>query len=194
MDDARAAADELGRLYPAIYLRLHARRPKDGRRAAAQQMAVLQHLARSGPLTVGEAARHFARAQSVVSELVDRLAAAGLAERMRDERDRRRVLVWLTPAGLDAVERDRQVLSPAHVVAALGRMKPAARRALLDGMRALVAAADAAAHDANDAKHTRDASHGNGAKHANDAKDAKDAKLTNQAKRAKRAKRTRRRS
>lgn len=140
--DVAADADELGRLYPALYLRLHARLPKPSRRVPAQSVAVLQHLMLSGPLTVGEAARHFSRAQSVVSELVDRLAASGLVERMRDERDRRRVLVWLTPAGLELVERDREVLSRELVRAAMERMKPAARRALLDGMRALVTAAD----------------------------------------------------
>jgi DNA-binding MarR family transcriptional regulator len=142
MNDARKAAAALAELFPAVYLRLHARHFKRGHRANSAGIAVLQHLAMAGPLTVGEAALHFDRAQSVVSEIVDRLAAAGLVERMRDERDRRRVLVWLTAAGFDELERDRQVLSPELVLAAMQRMKPAARRALLDGMRALVAAAD----------------------------------------------------
>lgn len=142
MNDARKAAAALAELFPAIYLRLHARHFKRGHRANSAGIAVLQHLAMAGPLTVGEAAQHFARAQSVVSEIVDRLAAAGLVERMRDERDRRRVLVWLTATGFDELERDRQVLSPQHVLAAVQRMKPAARRALVEGMRALVAAAD----------------------------------------------------
>jgi DNA-binding MarR family transcriptional regulator len=123
-------------------VRLHTRREKRGHRPGAQGHAVMQHLALSGPLTVGEAARHFERAQSVVSELVDRLAADGFVERMRDERDRRRVLVWLTPAGLDELERDREVLSRELVQAAMERMKPATRRALIAGMRALVAASD----------------------------------------------------
>lgn len=39
---------------------------------------VLRHLAMSGPLTVGEMARHFGRAQSVVSEIVDGLEDKGL--------------------------------------------------------------------------------------------------------------------
>jgi DNA-binding MarR family transcriptional regulator len=146
MNDARRAADELSRLFPAIYLRLHARRDKPERRAPSQSRAVMQHLAMSGPLTVGEAARHFSRAQSVVSELVDRLEAEGLCERMRDQRDRRRVLVWLTPAGLELLERDRQVLSSQRVLQAMQRMKPAARHALVEGMRALVAAADEVAN------------------------------------------------
>jgi hypothetical protein len=37
---------------------------------------VLSHLAVAGPLTVGEAAVHLGRAQSVVSEIVDALAEA----------------------------------------------------------------------------------------------------------------------
>ncbi len=142
MNDARKAAAALAELFPAIYLRLHARHFKRGHRANSAGIAVLSHLAMTGPLTIGEAALHFERAQSVVSEIVDRLAAAGLVERMRDERDRRRVLVWLTAAGFDELERDRQVLSPEHVLASVKRMKPAARRALVEGMRALIAAAD----------------------------------------------------
>jgi|SRR6476661_4200576 DNA-binding MarR family transcriptional regulator len=145
MNDARTAAEALAELFPAVYLRLHARHFKRGHRANAAGVAVLQHLAMAGPLTVGEAARHFERAQSVVSEIVDRLAAAGLVERMRDERDRRRVLVWLTPLGFDELERDRQVLSRELVLGAMQRMKPAARRALLDGLRALIAASDESA-------------------------------------------------
>jgi DNA-binding MarR family transcriptional regulator len=145
MNDAQKAAVALAELFPAIYLRLHARHFKRGHRANAAGVAVLQHLAMAGPLTVGEAAEHFDRAQSVVSEIVDRLAGAGLVERMRDERDRRRVLVWLTPLGFDELERDRQVLSKELVEAAMKRMKPAARRALLDGMRALIAASDESA-------------------------------------------------
>src|SRR5215831_5318654 len=135
-------AEELGRLFPAVYLRLHARLPKRGHRPPADAMAVLQHLAISGPLTVGEAARHFDRAQSVASELLDRLAREGLVARIRDERDRRRVLVWLTPAGQSLLERDREVLSAELCHAAMQKMKPRDRRALLGGMRALIAAAD----------------------------------------------------
>lgn len=140
-------AEELGRLFPAIYLRLHARLPKRGHRPPADAMAVLQHLAISGPLTVGEAARHFDRAQSVASELVDRLTREGLVARIRDERDRRRVLVWLTPAGQALLERDREVLSAELCRAAMQKMKPRDRRALLDGMRALIAAADSVAQE-----------------------------------------------
>lgn len=51
---------------------------------------MLTHLAVSGPLTVGEAAGHLNRAQSVVSEIVDGLERKALLERERDPADRRR--------------------------------------------------------------------------------------------------------
>jgi hypothetical protein len=62
------------------------------------------------PLTIGEAAAHLDRAQSVVSEIVSHLEDDGLLERERDPADRRRTLVWLTPAGQSALRRDREVL------------------------------------------------------------------------------------
>ena len=65
----------------------------------------------AGPLTVGEAAGHLSRAQSVVSDIVSHLERQGLLERESDPADRRRTLVWLTAAGHEALRRDREVLS-----------------------------------------------------------------------------------
>jgi DNA-binding MarR family transcriptional regulator len=137
------AVAAVAELYPALYLRLHRRRPKGGLRPDGQMLAVLSHLAMAGPLTVTEAARHMDRAQSVMSELVDRLARRGLAARLADARDRRRILVWLTPAGEEALREEREVLSRPLVAAALARMAPADRRALLRGLSALGKAAEA---------------------------------------------------
>jgi DNA-binding MarR family transcriptional regulator len=91
---------------------------------------------------VGEAARHLDRAQSVVSDIVSRLEAKGLLERHTDARDRRRTLVWLTPAGFDRLERDRDVLGPELVERAMRAMPAPQRSALLNGLRALLAADD----------------------------------------------------
>jgi DNA-binding MarR family transcriptional regulator len=102
---------------------------------------VLGHLAISGPLTVGEAARHLGRAQSVVSEIVDHLEAKALLEREPDPADRRRTLVWLTPDGQEALRRDGDVLGIDRLVTALGRLPDAQRDALLTATAALVAAA-----------------------------------------------------
>jgi DNA-binding MarR family transcriptional regulator len=129
-------------LYAAVYLRFHRRRGKGGPRLTARQWAILQHLALSGPLTVGECARHLDRAQSVVSEIVDGLEGHRLLERMRDARDRRRVLVWLSDAGQRYLARERQVLDVDRLAGVAARMSAADKRALLTGMRALVRAAD----------------------------------------------------
>lgn len=132
-DDAAAFAE----LFPAVYLRFH-RRDAKGESLPTASRAVLQHLAVAGPLTVGEMARHLDRAQSVVSEMVDHLVRDGLLERMRDARDRRRALVWLTDQALTYLDRDRDVLSRELLARAMARMATAARTALLRGMRALI--------------------------------------------------------
>ncbi len=136
--DAERAALTFAELFPEVYLRFHARRGKDETRLSPQAQAVLQHLAFAGPLTVSEASAHFRRAQSATSEIFDALEAKGLVERMPDARDRRRHLVWLTPAAEEALARERQVLDPGRLAAAFARMKDAERAALLQGMRALV--------------------------------------------------------
>jgi DNA-binding MarR family transcriptional regulator len=138
----RAASDDarqFGELFPAVYLRFH-RRDGKRRELSGASRAVLHHLTLSGPLTIGEMARHLSRAQSVVSEIVDHLERDGLLERMRDPKDRRRTLVWLSERGLVALDREREVLSSELLTRAMARMKPAARLALLSGMRALLAA------------------------------------------------------
>ena len=121
--DAATFAD----LFRALYLTYHRR---DGPRSdlPGASRAVLTHLAVAGPLTVGEAAVHLGRAQSVVSEIVDGLARKGLLERERDPADRRRTLVWLTGEGQELLRRDGEVLAVDALAAALGRM-PAATRA-----------------------------------------------------------------
>src|SRR5262249_46676185 len=141
--DVRRVAHEVARLWPAIYLPLHARTEPRARqyRPTPESLGVLTHLAAAGPLTVTEAARHMRRAQSVMSDIVTRLERRGLLERMRDERDRRRVLVWLTQAGQETLARERRVLDEALVGAALRKMAPADCRKLVDGLRALARAA-----------------------------------------------------
>jgi DNA-binding MarR family transcriptional regulator len=135
---APGAAEEFDRLFQAVYLAFHRR---DGKRAelSGASRAVLNHLALAGPLTVGEAAAHLDRAQSVVSEIVSQLQEKGLLEREPDPDDRRRTLVWLTSAGFDRLARDRQVLSAGLLAEALAEVPPQTRVGLLDGLRTLLA-------------------------------------------------------
>ncbi len=135
-------ASEFADLFAQVYLAFHRR---DGPRAqlSGASRAVLNHLALTGPLTIGEAAEHLSRAQSVVSDIVTQLERNGLLERMADPRDRRRTLVWLTDVGLQRLERDRRVLDTDLLTQAIATLPPATIAQLVEATRALVAAAPA---------------------------------------------------
>lgn len=130
-------AERFAELFRAVYLTFHRR---DGPRSElpGASRGVLEHLALSGPLTVGEAAAHLRRAQSVISEIVNHLERQGLLERETDPADRRRTLIWLTPAGHDALRRDRDVLSLDLLAPAIARLAPGDADALIAGLRTLV--------------------------------------------------------
>ena len=74
----------------------------------------------------------------MVSEIVSHLVQQGLLERESDPADRRRTLVWLTPAGHETLRRDRDVLDPDLLAAAMTRLPPGQARALLAGLAALI--------------------------------------------------------
>ncbi len=141
--DERATAEEVGRLYPAVYRRFKAsHRPVGESGLTARMLAVLQHLAVAGPLTLGELAEHLRLSRAATTELVDRVEERGLVGRIRDERDRRRVFVMVTEAGQAKAAGAGRVLGDAALLAAIARMSPADRRSLVDGLRALIRAAD----------------------------------------------------
>ncbi|MHC4512089.1 MAG: MarR family winged helix-turn-helix transcriptional regulator [Planctomycetota bacterium] len=136
--DAEDAADRFAALFPDVYRRFHRRVHHAEYQLTSESLAIVQHLADSGPLTVTEAARHMDRSQAAMSELFARLVSRGLLARMPDERDRRRVLVWLTEAGREALASARSVLSPDLLAPAFERVAPADRASLIENMQALV--------------------------------------------------------
>jgi DNA-binding IclR family transcriptional regulator len=75
-DEARAG--EFAELFRAVYLTFH-RRDRPRSQPPNASLAVLEQLALAGPLTIGEAAAHLHRAQSVVSEIVSHLERQGMA-------------------------------------------------------------------------------------------------------------------
>ena len=121
VSDEEQRAERFAERFRAVYLTFHRR---DGPRSQLQgaSRAVLEHLALAGPLTIGEAAAHLNRAQSVISEIVSHLEDQGLLERESDPADRRRTLIWLTKAGHGALRRDREVLSLDLLARALARV------------------------------------------------------------------------
>jgi DNA-binding MarR family transcriptional regulator len=141
VSDASQQAGEFAELFRAAYLTFH-RRDQPRSQLPNASFAVLDHLALAGPLTIGEAAAHLRRAQSVVSEIVSHLERQGLLERESDPADRRRTLIWLTPAGQAARDRQREVLSVELLAGALERMPPEHVQALLGAFRALIQSAN----------------------------------------------------
>ena len=137
MTEERTQAERFAELFRAVYLTFHRR---DGPRSqlVGASRAVLEHLALAGPLTVGEAAAHMARAQSVMSEIVAHLERQGLVEREDDPGDRRRTLIWLTPGGHEALRRDREVLGVDHLADTMARLPPGRADDLIAGLRTLV--------------------------------------------------------
>lgn len=137
MTDERARAERFADLFRAVYLTFH-RRDEPRSQLPGASRAVLEHLALAGPLTVGEAAAHMSRAQSVISEIVTHLERQGLLEREDDPTDRRRTLIWLTAHGHEALRRDREVLSVNQLARAMARLPSGQADELIVGLRTLV--------------------------------------------------------
>lgn len=138
--EAPAFAREFGALYRELYW-LAVRRIDDAREApSSETISLLMHLAQAGPLTLSELARHLDRALSTLSAKVAALEADGLLARQRDDDDARRALIWLSPAGRDALTQALQVLDPQRLAAAAGQLDAARRQQIIDGLQALVAA------------------------------------------------------
>jgi DNA-binding MarR family transcriptional regulator len=139
---AVAAAGRVARLFPEVYRRYHWANRVQGADLPVTRRAleVLQHLAASGPLTIGEQAEHLGLRRNSVSELLQRLEAKGLVARIRDERDERRVLVWLTDAGRDVVSRVGQVLAPDLIAQVMAKLSPEERATVVRGVELLATA------------------------------------------------------
>jgi len=63
------------------------------------QMAALATLDRAGPMPMGTLAEHEQIGAPTVTKIVDKLHAAGLVDRLPDERDRRVIRLAITPSG-----------------------------------------------------------------------------------------------
>ena len=135
------SATEFMVLYSDIYRCLHASWDKHEYYPSSEALAVMNHLLLSGPLTITEAAQHFDRAQSAMSELIDRLQANDYVARIKDSRDRRRTLIWLTEKGRRLHQRTQEVLNRNLLQQSLNVLTETQRLQLLESLQALLAAA-----------------------------------------------------
>ncbi|SRR5712692_2486403 len=133
------------RAYPRIYFACHTRHvrdPQSDETLSSHQASILDHLDEIEPTSMTELAEHMGVTVATMSIAIDRLERRGYARRERDARDRRRVLLRLTPAGVRLCEA-KSVLDPARVEQVLNRLSKTDRKRALDGLTLLSRAADA---------------------------------------------------
>ena len=130
--------------YPRIFFACHTRHvrdPQSGEALSAHQASILDHLDEVDPLSMTDLAGHMGVTVATMSLAIDRLERKGYARRARDPKDRRRVLLRITEAGV-RVREAKSVLDPVRVEEMLGHLSPTARAAALRGLELLARAAD----------------------------------------------------
>lgn len=123
-------------LYPRIYFACHTRHvrdPQTQRLLSRHQASILDHLDEIEPTTVMELAAHMGVTAATMSTAIDRLEQKGYAVRGRDAKDRRRVHVRLTTAGV-RVREASSVLDPSRVEALVARLTDEERARAIEGL------------------------------------------------------------
>jgi DNA-binding MarR family transcriptional regulator len=101
------------------------------------QLFVLQQLGDAHALSINELAERALTRQNAVSTVVERLVRQGLVRRARAADDARRVVVTLTAAGRELLERAPEPPTT-RLLTALAEMPAATLPSLARGLRALV--------------------------------------------------------
>ena len=139
-------------LYPRIYFACHTRHvrdPQTQRLLSRHQVSILDHLDEIEPTTVMDLARHMGVTAATMSLAVDRLERKGYVVRLKDAKDRRRVHVRLTTAGV-RVRDASSVLDPSRVEALVGRLNDEERAQAIEGLALLARAAQEQMHASRD--------------------------------------------
>jgi MarR family transcriptional regulator, organic hydroperoxide resistance regulator len=137
-------------LYPRIYFACHARHvrdPQSQRLLSRHQASILDHLDEIEPTTVMDLAGHMGVTAGTTSLAIDRLERKGYVVRLKDAKDRRRVHVRLTTAGV-RVREASSVLDPLRVEALVARLSDPDRERAIEGLGLLARAAQEQMHEA----------------------------------------------
>ena len=135
-------------LYPRIYFACHTRHVRDdqsGKTISAHQASILDHLDEIEPTTVMDLAAHMGVTPATMSLAIDRLERKGYVVRLKDAKDRRRVHVRLTTAGV-RVREASSVLDAARVEGLVARLTDDERARAIDGLGLLARAAQEEMH------------------------------------------------
>ncbi|HET7695258.1 MAG TPA: MarR family transcriptional regulator [Vicinamibacterales bacterium] len=140
-----AALTAVMTLYPRIYFACHTRHvrdPQTQRLLSRHQASILDHLDEIEPTTVMDLAAHMGVTAATMSLSIDRLERKGYVVRLKDAKDRRRVHVRLTSAGV-RIREASSVLDPARVEALVSRLTDEQRTRAIEGLGLLADAARA---------------------------------------------------
>jgi DNA-binding MarR family transcriptional regulator len=134
---------EVQRLYPQIYIACHTdhvRAVSTKWRISSQDASILVHLDRDFGLSPHALANHLGVAPSTLSAAIARLAALGYLTNEPNGADRRKRELRLTARGAEAIA-STSVLNAERVRILLKKLKPAERKAALNGLALLARAA-----------------------------------------------------
>jgi DNA-binding MarR family transcriptional regulator len=138
-----AALTAVMTLYPRIYFACHTRHvrdPQTQRLLSRHQASILDHLDEIEPTTVMDLAAHMGVTAATMSLSIDRLERKGYVVRLKDAKDRRRVHVRLTTAGV-RVREASSVLDASLVEALVSRLNDEERTRAIEGLGLLADAA-----------------------------------------------------
>jgi DNA-binding MarR family transcriptional regulator len=130
--------------YPRVFFACHTRHvtdPASGDAVSAHQASILDHLDEVDAMSVTDLAGHMGVTVATMSLAIDRLERRAYVRRDRDPRDRRRVLLRVTPDGVRLREA-KSVLDPVRVEQVLAHLSPADRDAALRGLDLLARASE----------------------------------------------------
>ncbi len=130
--------EELERLLREIAatVRQRGRRALAGLGITPPQFDALVQLKRGGEMTMGDLCARLHLASSTVTDLIDRMERGGLAQRFRDEADRRVIRLRATPRGLKVIEEVLRTRA-AYLGEILGRLPDQGREQIAGALRLL---------------------------------------------------------
>ena len=106
------------------------------------QLTILQEVASTGEVSVGEVARAISLSQGTVTGILERLEKRGLVTRRRSDYDRRRKMVQVTPAGEQLLETAPPLMQEVFVER-FGSLQEWEQTMILSSLQRLVTIMDA---------------------------------------------------
>src|SRR2546430_7565977 len=134
-----SGSEQFEQLYRRIWGALN--RPDDPD-LSQHERQLLHHVPADGAVSLTWLAEHLGLPKSTTSMVVKSLGQRGFVERARDPQDERRLAIALTEQGQARLAEDT-VLDPVRLRAALAKLPPEVRAALLDGLERLADSAEA---------------------------------------------------